>query len=246
MLAFKIPKPITVIGDYTNKAITFASCNFCTCINFNTIIEQEKPCDSTLKVLKYLNLHRTFEKNIIIEGLYPNDDFAKIQSAVFGGLNYLTVSDHLWFSIKLDYEKEFFDHIMLYEINKDFFEYDKSIAKSFHKMDNLEKMVADFYDAYQEKNWVFLGQLINSYWKIKRDIDPASKNAYIEKLYSDCRLNGAIGGKMDGSLMLLFVNPKNQDSIRSIMKDHVQINNSLDLTGIIHEELFNGSSNCCK
>jgi hypothetical protein len=246
MLAFKIPKPITIIGDHTNTAVTFASCNFCTCINFNTVIEQEEPCDSTLKVLKYLNLHRTFEKNIIIEGLYPNNDFAKIQSAVFGGLNYLTISDHLWFSIKLDYQKEFFDHIMLYEINKDFFEYDKSIAKSFHKIDNLEKMVADFYDAYQEKNWVFLGQLINAYWKIKRDVDPASKNAYIEKLYSDCRLNGAIGGKMDGSLMLLFVKPENQDSIKSIMKDHVQINSSLDLTGIIHEELFSGNSNCCK
>ena len=246
MLAFRIPKPITIIGDHTNKAITFASCNFLTSINFNTIIEQQKPCDSTLKILTYLNLNKHFEKNIIIECLYPNYDFAKIQSAVFGGLNYLTISDHLWFSIKLNYEKEFFDHIMLYEINKDFFEYDKSIAKSFHKMDNLEKMVGDFYDAYQEKNWLFLGQLINSYWKIKRDIDPASKNPYIEKLYSDCRLNGAIGGKMDGSLMLLFVKPENQSSIKSIMKDHIQISSNLNLNGIIHEELFSGSSNCCK
>jgi hypothetical protein len=46
--------------------------------------------------------------------------------------------------------------------------------------------------------------------------------------------------------MLLFVKPENQDSIKSIMKDHVQINSSLDLNGIIHEELFSGNSNCCK
>lgn len=246
MLAFRIPKPISIIGDYTNKVISFASCNFWTSINFNTIIETEALCDSTSKVLNYIYMNNHFEKNIIIKDLYPNDDFAKIQSSVFGGLNYLTISDHLWFSIKLSYEKEFFDHIMLYEIDKNFFQYDKSIAKSFHKMDNLEKMVSDFYDAYQEKNWVFLGQLINSYWKIKRDVDPASKNTYIEKLYSDCRLNGAIGGKMDGSLMLLFVKPENQNAIKSIMKDHVQINSGLDLTGIIHEELFSGNSNCCK
>jgi uncharacterized protein with von Willebrand factor type A (vWA) domain len=107
MLAFRIPKPITIIGDHTNKAISFASCNFWTSINFNTIIETQALCDSTLKVLNYVYMNNHFEKNIIIKDLYPNDDFAKIQSAVFGGLNYLTISDHLWFSIKLNYEKEF-------------------------------------------------------------------------------------------------------------------------------------------
>ena len=48
------------------------------------------------------------------------------------------------------------------------------------------------------------------------------------------------------NLMLLFVKPENQNAIKSIMKDHVQINSGLDLTGIIHEELFSGNSNCCK
>ena len=118
--------------------------------------------------------------------------------------------------------------------------------EKFIKIDNLEKMVSDFYDSYQENNWVFLGQLINSYWKIKREIDPNSKNPYIEKLYSDCRLNGAIGGKMDESLMILFVPKENQENIKRIMIDHTQINNSVDLNGLLYQEIFSGSSNCCK
>ena len=49
MLAFRIPKPITIIGDHTNRAISFASCNFWTSINFNTIIETQPLCDGKHK-----------------------------------------------------------------------------------------------------------------------------------------------------------------------------------------------------
>ena len=246
MLAFRIPKPITIIGDHTNRAISFASCNFWTSINFNKIVETQPLCDSSLKILNYIHTNNHFQKNIIIKDLYPNDDFAKIQSALFGGLNYLTTNNDLWFSISLDYKKEFFEHLMIFEINKNFFEYKKETEKNLIKIDNLEKMVSDFYDSYQENNWVFLGQLINSYWKIKREIDPNSKNPYIERLYSDCRLNGAIGGKMDESLMILFVPKENQENIKRIMIDHTQINNSVDLNGLLYQEIFSGSSNCCK
>ena len=69
MLTFRIPKPISIIGDHTNKVISFASCNFWTSVNFNTIIETQIPCDSTLKVLNYIYTNNHFEKNIIIKDL---------------------------------------------------------------------------------------------------------------------------------------------------------------------------------
>lgn len=246
MLITRIPRPISIIGDFTKKTISFASCNFTTTIDYNKNIEEQTSCSIWSKVLSCLQNTASLQKSSLIKNFESNDDFHKVYSSIFGGLNYLTTNNDLWFSIRLDYKKEFFEHLMIFEINKNFFEYKKETEKNLIKIDNLEKMVSDFYDSYQENNWVFLGQLINSYWKIKREIDPNSKNPYIERLYSDCRLNGAIGGKMDESLMILFVPKENQENIKRIMIDHTQINNSVDLNGLLYQEIFSGSSNCCK
>jgi len=110
----------------------------------------------------------------------------------------------------------------------------------------VEKMTSDFYDSYQKENWDFLGKLINGFWKIKKEKYPESRNNYIDKLYSDCRLSGVIGGKMDGSTMILFVHPENHEKIKSIMSDHILLNSSMDISGFVSQEVFSGISNCCE
>jgi hypothetical protein len=55
-----------------------------------------------------------------------------------------------------------------------------------------------------------------------------------------------LGGKMDGSTMILFVHPTNHEKIKSIMSDHILLNSSMDISGFVSQEVFSGISNCCE
>jgi galactokinase/mevalonate kinase-like predicted kinase len=107
-------------------------------------------------------------------------------------------------------------------------------------------MVDDAYNAYVDKDFKFMGKLIDSYWRIKTQLDPNSANEFIYKAYSDCRLSGAWGGKMDENTMIILAPKEKHEGICAIMKDHIKLKSSVNTTGIVREELFSGNSNCCK
>jgi hypothetical protein len=249
MVVFRIPKPISIIGENTSKSITFATCNFSIAIDGSLDIGQNYLCQSSKLLFDYLKESKETRKDEIIKNYHKTQNnafFSKTISSTFGGLNYTTITEDSWFNIKLKANKVFNSYILAYEINKTFFTNDMYNTENLLNPSIVEKMTSDFYDSYQKENWDFLGKLINGFWKIKREKYPESRNNYIDKLYSDCRLSGVIGGKMDGSTMILFVHPENHEKIKSIMSDHILLNSSMDISGFVSQEVFSGISNCCE
>ena len=249
MVVFRIPKPISIIGENTSKSITFATCNFSIAIDGSLDIGQNYLCQSSKLLFDYLKESKETRKDEIINNYHKTQNnafFSKALSSTFGGLNYTTITEDSWFNIKLKANKVFNSYILAYEINKAFFTNDMYNTENLLNPSIVEKMTSDFYDSYQKENWDFLGKLINGFWKIKREKYPESRNNYIDKLYSDCRLSGVIGGKMDGSTMILFVHPENHEKIKSIMSDHILLNRSMDISGFVSQEVFSGISNCCE
>ena len=107
-------------------------------------------------------------------------------------------------------------------------------------------MVEDAYKAYSKNDFKFFGTLVDSYWRAKLNSNPNFANQYIYNLYSNCRLAGAWGGKLDENTMILLAPPDKHNNILNVMKDHIRLKSALNTTGIITEELFGGNSNCCK
>jgi hypothetical protein len=249
MVVFRIPKPISIIGENSSRSITFATCNFSIAIDGSSDIGQSYLCQSSKFLFDYLKESKETRKDEIIKYYHKTKNsalFSKAISSTFGGLNYTTTTEDSWFNIKLKKNKVFNSYILIYEINKTLFANEECNIENLFNPSIVEKMTSDFYDSYQKENWDFLGKLINGFWKIKRELYPESKNNYIDKLYSDCRLNGVIGGKMDGSTMILFAHPDNHEKIKSIMENHTLLNSSMDISGFVSQEVFSGISNCCE
>ena len=249
MVVFRIPKPISIIGDNASKSITFATCNFSIAVEGSVDIGNEYLCQSSKYLFDYLKESKETRKDEIIKHYYKTKNvalFSKAISSVFGGLNYTTTTEDSWYNIKIKKNKIFNSYVLIYEINKTLFVNEEYSTENLFNPSIIEKMTSDFYGSYQKEEWDFLGKLINGFWKIKREKYPESRNNYIDKLYSDCRLNGVIGGKMDGSTMILFAHPTNHEKIKSIMSDHTLLNSSMDISGFVSQEVFSGISNCCE
>jgi galactokinase/mevalonate kinase-like predicted kinase len=88
-------------------------------------------------------------------------------------------------------------------------------------------MVDDAYSAYIDNDFKFMGKLIDSYWRIKTQLDPNSANEFIYRIYSDCRLAGAWGGKMDENTMIILAPKEKHEEICTVMKDHIRLNSSV-------------------
>jgi D-glycero-alpha-D-manno-heptose-7-phosphate kinase len=62
------------------------------------------------------------------------------------------------------------------------------------------------------------GKLLHESWQTKRSLSSKVSNSYVEQLYDQARLAGAIGGKLigagGGGFMLLFVPPAVQNKVR--------------------------------
>lgn len=249
MVIFRIPKSINIIGENTNKTISIATCNFSIGIEGSLDIGDKYLCSGSKEIFNYLKESKETRKDEIIKHLYKTKNsfyFSGFISNVFGGMNATTITNDSWFNIKIKENKTFTSYLLIYNISEKFFTYKKNKEQSLLKSPSLEKMSLDFYDSYQKENWNFLGQLINSFWKIKKDLDLDSTNNYIDKIYSDCRLNGVIGGKMDNSTMILFAPQEKHEKIKKIMFEHDMLNSSTDMSGYVTEEVFSGISNCCK
>lgn len=244
MIIHKIPKPITLIGEYSNKCICFSSCNFTYISNIG--IKNKFLLNKNIKEFckNYLKNFKNLKSNIIkqeIEG-----DFFSYFTTLFGNFNCITKFNSSWSNLKINYNKEFFENILIYHIRKKYFKYKKIKNEKSFNVDVVNKMVEDFYKAYHQNDIKFIGQLIDSYWRIKKQSDFGCADNYIYNLYSNCRLSGALGGKLDENTMVLIAPKEKHASIDNVMKDHIKLNSLLNTTGIITEEIFSGNSNCCK
>ena len=63
------------------------------------------------------------------------------------------------------------------------------------------------------------GKLLHKNWEYKKTLSDKVSNLEIDKIYDTAMNSGAIGGKIlgagGGGFILLFVNPKNQEKVKS-------------------------------
>lgn len=244
MIIHKIPKPLTIIGEHSNKCMCYASCNF---TYIGNLINKKR----FLINKKTKNFYQNYIKNYpILKSSFLNylngNDFFSCFTSLFGGLNFLNKNNENWFNIKLNHKTNFFDYVLVFHIRRKHFKYEKIETNETFNLTVVNKMVDDAHKAYYESDYEFLGKLIDSYWRLKKQSDPNCGNNYIYKIYSDCRLAGAWGGKMDENTMFLLAPKEKHENIKNVMKENIILNPKPCTTGIITEEIFSGNSNCCK
>lgn len=244
MIIHKIPKPISIIGEHSNKCMIYSSCNFTYISNFfnKKRFLVNKKVKSFYK--NYIKNYPILKSNFI--NYLSDSEFFSSFTSLFGGFNFLNKKENDWFNIKLNHKTNFFDYALVFHIRRKFFKYEKIETKETFNLTIVNKLVDDAYKAYQDLDYEFLGKLIDSYWKLKKQSDPKCANNYIYKIYSDCRLAGAWGGKMDENIMFLLAPKEKHEDIKNILKENIILNSKLTTSGIVTEEIFSGNSNCCK
>ena len=64
----------------------------------------------------------------------------------------------------------------------------------------------------------FIGELLNDYWNLKKQLDKKVTNKKINNIYNLCIKNGATGGKLlgagNGGFMLFYVPIKNHTKFK--------------------------------
>lgn len=71
----------------------------------------------------------------------------------------------------------------------------------------------------------FIGELLNDYWSLKKQLDKKVTNKKINNIYNSCIKNGAIGGKLlgagNGGFMLFYVPTKNHTKFKKKFKNQI-------------------------
>jgi len=86
------------------------------------------------------------------------------------------------------------------------------------------------------------GELLHEYWHLKRSLTDQISTETIDRIYSDARDAGALGGKIigagGGGFMLLFVRPKDQESVRTMLGQYLHVPFRFENNGsqIVHYE----------
>ena len=244
MIIYKVPKPISIIGEYSTKCMTVSSCNFSYLSKFGNVKSffiDKKTKDFYKRCFKN---YSTFKSKLL--NLVELDDFPSCYTSIFGKFNYINKTSTVWNNVEIDSSSDFFNNLLIFHIRRKYFKYNNVKPIENFNIGIIHKMVDDAYNAYVDNDFKFMGKLIDSYWRIKTQLDPNSTNDFIYKAYADCRLSGAWGGKMDENTMIILAPKEKHEDICSVMKDHIRLNSSVNTTGIVREELFSGNSNCCK
>ena len=79
------------------------------------------------------------------------------------------------------------------------------------------------------------GNLLHEGWLVKRSLSARISNDYIEQLYQEARVAGAIGGKLlgagGGGFMLLFVRPRDQERMRERLRHLIYVPFRFEFSG---------------
>jgi D-glycero-alpha-D-manno-heptose-7-phosphate kinase len=183
------------------------------------------------------------EQNVIEENVGSQDQI----SAAYGGFN------------RIDFRRDgtievnpiilpthrlaaFKSHLML--LFTGFARLASEVAKS--KIDNLAKrgeqirrMTAMVEDGLEilvtERPMANFGELLHEAWMHKRKLSEMVTTGEIDRIYSDAREAGAIGGKLlgagGGGFMLLFVPPERQSAVRERLAKFVHVPFDFDGSG---------------
>ena len=176
------------------------------------------------------------EQKIIKENVGSQDQIA----TAYGGFNYINFKNDLEFSVKkINLEKKIKEklesQIMLFHTGK--FRTAENISKTYiNKLIDRSKYLYKIYDIVKiaksdlkNMNIDNFGYLLNETWHMKKNISNLISNSYIDEIYKEAIMSGALGGKLlgaGGGGFIMFLVPKNkQQKIKNKFKKllHVPI-----------------------
>ena len=103
-----------------------------------------------------------------------------------------------------------------HNIEKDKISKLKKNIKYLNKIYNLSKYFK--YEILNSKNYDFIGNILDEYWSIKKNLSNKVSNHKIDEIYNECKNLGSTGGKIIGSggggFLLIDCNKKYQSVLK--------------------------------
>ena len=190
-----------------------------------------------LHALHGLKGHMPSKQQLAMESIYIEQELLKetVGSqdqvlAAYGGFNHITFLPNGEISVRpitLTQERvrELNAHLMLFftgvkrtasNIAQSYVQDIESKEQQLHKMGSMVNEGISILNSGQDI--IRFGELLHEAWQAKRSLSPEVSNSYVDEIYDQAILAGAIGGKLTGAggggFMLLFVPPSRQRSVR--------------------------------
>ncbi|SVE12933.1 uncharacterized protein METZ01_LOCUS465787, partial [marine metagenome] len=114
-----------------------------------------------------------------------------------------------------------------------------NLTKNIHNMTAMIDMVTEAEKILlnQKRNIDEIGELLNSYWTIKKKLSNTITLNYIEEIYDKAIKSGAIGGKLlgagSGGFLLLYVNDKNKSKVYQKLNKFIKLSIKVDYNGSV-------------
>ena len=186
------------------------------------------------------------EQNIIKENVGSQD---QVWSS-YGGFNRIDFYKNNKFKVKnLSLNKKRIDKLLnnFILVYTGITRYSNNVAKNIinnltKNIDNISAMIDMVTEAEkillsQKRNIDEIGELLNSYWTIKKKLSNTITLNYIEEIYDKAIKSGAIGGKLlgagSGGFLLLYVNDKNKSKVYQKLNKFIKLSIKVDYNGSV-------------
>ena len=186
------------------------------------------------------------EQNIIKENVGSQD---QVWSS-YGGFNRIDFYKNNKFKVKnLSLNKKRIDKLLnnFILVYTGITRYSNNLAKNIinnltKNIDNISAMIDMVTEAEkillsQKRNIDEIGELLNSYWTIKKKLSNTITLNYIEEIYDKAIKSGAIGGKLlgagSGGFLLLYVNDKNKSKVYQKLNKFIKLSIKVDYNGSV-------------
>lgn len=118
---------------------------------------------------------------------------------------------------------------ILAQVNRD-------LEEKKNHLQEMKSLCANFLEVLARGTRLHeLGEILDVSWHLKRKLNHAISNERIDDIYRRSRATGAIGGKLLGAggtgVLLLFVDPGQQERVRLELKDFRELQFKCDMTG---------------
>lgn len=166
--------------------------------------------------------------------------------AVFGGFNIIEFFQNRDFKIiplgSENYIRELESHLMLFYTGID--RSACTVASSYNNTltstnksvtENIIRIADKMINVIQKEKIGEVGELLHESWINKKNLSDKVSNRKIDDMYSLAMSNGAIGGKLIGAgaggMLLLMVEPKDQNKIKELFFDKIHIPFKFEVCG---------------
>lgn len=199
-----------------------------------------------LNALYALKGHMINKQQLVKESIHLEQDILKETvgsqdqaQASYGGFNHITFHTNGEITLKpitLSSKRirDLENHLMLFYTGIP--RIASKVAKSYvKKIDDREKQLNIMQDSVGAALSILtskgdikaFGELLDEFWQIKKTLSLQVSNSFIDEIYENAKIAGAIGGKLigagGGGFLLLFVPPNRQQKVRESLKKFIYV-----------------------